>query len=412
MNITMMVGEFPSVSEQFIFNQIGALIDAGHNVRILASGVADQPDYGGVVAKYRLMERVRFANVPKSSWRRFITGVVKILKLLFIETKKTKQALNVDRYRTAASRLKTVFYLDLLRRDSAIEILHCHFGPMGLTGLFLKEVGLAERLAVTFHGSDINSYPLRHGGRVYHALWDNSDIFTANTTFTAGRMSDYGCKLSSIHVLPVGLETASFPVRNYVSDPKRFVLLFVGRMVEKKGLVYLIDALASLHQSVQGLECKIVGDGPLRSSLETYARQRNVHSVTQFLGAMPGHEVRDLYQTCDVFVLPSVTAANGDMEGQGLVLQEAQASGCPVISTLHNGIPDGVVDGETGLLVPEKDSAALANAILQFATRRELITKMGLSAATFARSRYDIAQLNEQLLSVYRRAIEENSARG
>lgn len=401
MNVTVMVGTFPSVSQQFIFNQIAALIDAGHDVRILASSQAPEADFGGVVAKYQLMERTRFASIPKPAWKRICVGIGKILKLFLVQPRKLIAALNTARYQTAAKGLKTVFYLDLLHRGVPIDLLHCHFGPIGLTGLFLKDTGIAKHLIVTFHGSDINSYPRRHGAGVYRSLWQGADVFTANTSFTAHRMCDYGCELSRIRILPVGLRPSDFPVRSYVEDRSRFIVLFVGRMVEKKGLVYLIDALSMLKERITGLEGWIVGDGPLRAGLEEYARQRGVHSVTRFLGALSGNEVRTLYQRCDIFVLPSVTAASGDMEGQGLVLQEAQATGCPVISTRHNGIPDGVKDGETGLLVPEKDSEALAQAMLALASERHVIANMGTAAAEFVRERYDSTMLNNTLVSIY-----------
>ncbi len=405
--ITIMVGTFPAVSQQFILNQIAALIDDGHEVRLLASAVSRSPDYGGVVERYRLMDRVRFASIPESPIRRIVVGALKLLKLMVLSPVRTLKALDVKRYRTAARGLKTLFYLDLLRREASIPLMHCHFGPMGLTGLFLKDVGLVNSLLVTFHGSDINSYPKRYGHDVYRALWAGADAFTANTTFTADRMRDHGCTERSIHILPVGLRVSEFPIREHVSDPSRFVILVVGRMVEKKGHRYMIEALSMLRDRVSGLSCWFVGDGPLRADLEALVRTRGLESTVTFYGSLPGSEVRSFYARCDVFALPSVTASSGDMEGQGLVLQEAQASGCPVVSTLHNGIPDGVRDNETGLLVPEKDAAALAEAILTFANDRGRIATMGGAAALFVRDRYDIARLNRELVEIYRAVAPE-----
>ena len=108
-----------------------------------------------------------------------------------------------------------------------------------------------------------------------------------------------------------------------------------------------------------------------------------------------------LYSGATVFCLPSVTAASGDMEGQGLVLQEAQACGIPVVSTLHNGIPDGVLDGISGFLVPEKDPRSLADRIASILSDPALGARMGSAGREFALSKYDIAGLTARLLGFY-----------
>ncbi|MFP4331622.1 MAG: glycosyltransferase [Spirochaetaceae bacterium] len=406
MKITMMVGSFPSVSQQYIFNQMAALIDSGIDLDILASSPARTPEFGGLVAQYGLMDRVRYAGVPESNLERLFLGLAKLLKLLVLAPGRTLKALNVSRYRTASTSLKTIFYLDLLRKSEEIPLLHCHFGPMGLSGLFLKDLGLVRRLLVTFHGSDINSYPRRYGADVYAALWSDADAFTANTSFTAGKMRDNGCRADRISIHPVGLRPDSFPVREYSPDPERFVLLTVGRLAEKKGHRYALEAVARLEDAIpaeriRGLEYWIVGDGPLRREIEGRIEALGLAGIVKMLGARPSSEVKEFYHRCDLFLLPSVTASSGDMEGQGLVLQEAQATGCPVLSTLHNGIPDGVLDGETGLLVPEGDAEALARAIRELAGDRDRLVRMGEAAAKFVRTRYDISRLNEQLTARY-----------
>jgi len=113
------------------------------------------------------------------------------------------------------------------------------------------------------------------------------------------------------------------------------------------------------------------------------------------LGWQTQSEIRSLLLGSDVFVLPSVTASDGDMEGQALVLQEAQAMGLPVISTYHDGIPEGVAHRETGLLVPERDSDALTNAINRFATQPSLVKSYGEQARAHVEASFD----NEKLLS-------------
>jgi colanic acid/amylovoran biosynthesis glycosyltransferase len=120
---------------------------------------------------------------------------------------------------------------------------------------------------------------------------------------------------------------------------------------------------------------------------------------------MTQDEVRELYADSHIFILSSVTAANGDREGQGLVLQEAQAMGLPVLSTLHNGIPDGVLDGESGFLVPEKDADALAEKLTYLIENPENWPEMGLAGRKFVEERYDINKLNDRLVKIYEQIL-------
>jgi len=131
--------------------------------------------------------------------------------------------------------------------------------------------------------------------------------------------------------------------------------------VEKKGCEYLLRAMQLVQREQTDCELMIIGDGPLRSSLEVLARDLKLRC--EFCGVQPAPIVRDMLQKSRVFCVPSVTAANGDSEGLGLVFAEAQSMGVPVVSTLHGGIPEIVTSGETGFLVPERAPQLLAEAL-------------------------------------------------
>ncbi|HPX48257.1 MAG TPA: glycosyltransferase, partial [Treponemataceae bacterium] len=118
-------------------------------------------------------------------------------------------------------------------------------------------------------------------------------------------------------------------------------------------------------------------------------------------GLCDAERVRELYGLAAVFVLPSVTASDGDMEGQGLVLQEAQYCGIPVVSTLHNGIPDGVRDGITGFLVPEKNPELLAEKIIYLFSNEEFAARMGVEGRSFVASRYGVSILSAEMKGWY-----------
>ena len=148
----------------------------------------------------------------------------------------------------------------------------------------------------------------------------------------------------------------------------------------------------------------------LRAMAGVYAYHRKfdiaISCIGTGIGGLNQDEVIDICNQAHIFLLPSITASNGDKEGQALVLQEAQAVGLPVISTLHNGIPEGVIDGKSGFLVPEKDAGALAERIEYLIEHSELWPEMGRIGRKFVESKYDIKKLNEELINIYESLIE------
>jgi glycosyltransferase involved in cell wall biosynthesis len=151
------------------------------------------------------------------------------------------------------------------------------------------------------------------------------------------------------------------------SAPRRaFRILFVGRLVERKGVAGLLDAVERLPAAL-GAQLEIVGDGPDRSHLDTQIRRAGLQGRVTLRGRISTPELREAYATADVLVLPSIRDSRGDTEGLGVVLLEAMSYGVPVIGARVGGIPDIVVDGESGLLVPPGDTTALSAALERLA---------------------------------------------
>ena len=410
MRIGVIVGKFPVLSEQFILNHIVGLIDQGYEVTILAAAKGATDRVQPMVAQYGLSERTVCAHVPGAAFKRVSKMVLLGLKNLVLRPGRTLRALSRSRYRTGVSSGKTLFFLDAFGKLE-LDLIYAHFGPNGLSGAYLKDVGVAPRLAVAFHGSDINSYPKRFGADVYHYMFQRADIVTANTQFTADKVIAAGASPEQMVIVPESLRTGDYPKRSWAPPAGRFTLLTVGRMVEKKGHRYVLHAVKSLREIIPGLQYRMVGDGHLRGSLEALAKELGIEDICVFLGAQTADVVRTEYEGCDLFVLASVTAESGDMEGQGLVLQEAQAIGVPVVSTYHNGIPEGVLDGETGLLVPERDPPALHQAIERLWRDPQAIKAMGDRAASFVRERYDTSKVTENLAATFTQKMPEWAGR-
>ena len=176
-------------------------------------------------------------------------------------------------------------------------------------------------------------------------------------------------------------------------------VLFVGRLVEKKGCEYLLRAMELVQRAHPRCELTVIGDGPLRPSLEVLARELNIRC--QFRGAQPAATVRESLRRARILCVPSVTAANGDSEGLGMVFAEAQAMGVPVVSTTHGGIPEIVADRVTGLLTPERDYHALADALSVLLEDEDLWQKLHLAALQRIEQHFDLVTQTALLENIY-----------
>ncbi len=205
----------------------------------------------------------------------------------------------------------------------------------------------------------------------------------------------------SVRVIPytVGFpEAASGSGASLPRADDTFVILFVGSLVERKGVRYLIDALPLLPAHLPA-KLVIIGDGAERSRLEAQVRQRGLEHRVEVRGRVAEQELRRAYAGASVLVLPAIVDARGDTEGLGVVLLEAMSYGVPVIGSDLGGITDIVIDGETGLLVPPQDSAALAAALERLATDRGLARRLGEAGGSHVRRHFSwpaiIAQWEE-----------------
>jgi glycosyltransferase involved in cell wall biosynthesis len=204
-----------------------------------------------------------------------------------------------------------------------------------------------------------------------------------------------------------GVDCTRFtPLESSQRDPA--LIVFVGRLVEKKGCEYLLRAVGMMrthsHLSTPA-RLVIIGDGPLRTDLEALSRVLNLD--VQFLSAQPSEVVREWMGKARVLCNPSVTAADGDSEGFGMVFTEAQAMGTPVVSSHHGGIPEAVCDGKTGLLAPERDVPTLAAHLHRFLTDDAFWQSCSVRATAWVRQRFDLHKQTRQLENIYEEVVME-----
>jgi colanic acid/amylovoran biosynthesis glycosyltransferase len=341
-----------------------------------------------------------------SNSRRLMRSVPKVLKCLAVHPRLTREVLSTRHYGYQANSLSALYRLSALaEQKEPFDVLHAHFGPVGKSFRFARRLWHAP-LVVSFHGYDFSTWPAREGMHAYKALFEEVDLITVHTDFAERRLRDLGCPPTLLRRLECGIDLTEFAFRTRLKPVDRPVrLLTVARVVEKKGIEFSIRAVAQLLSEGYRLQYEIVGDGPLRGSLSNLARELGAENDITFTGARDSGYVRQRMDQCDLFMLASVTAADGDTEGAPVSLLEAQACGVPVISTHHAGIPEIVADGMSGLLVPERDVPALAGAMRRLLDNPALWPEMGRQGREFVERRHDLSLLNRRLLGLYEEAI-------
>jgi len=408
MKIAIIVSEFPKFSETFILNQITGLLDLGHEVEIFAFYNPKEKKVHDDVEKYRLMERVHYFNIPDSMIKRVLKAIFLIITNFHKSPIKILKSLNVFKYGKKALSLK-LLYVVVPFLGKKFDIIHCHFGPNGIIGAYLKEVGINSKLITTFHGYDMSMFISNHGEGIYKNLFLRGDLFMPISEHWKKKLIEMGCEEGKIivHRMGIDVEKFEFSERRKTGTIK---ILSVGRLVEKKGHEYAIKALAKVvNKNGKDIIYRIVGDGPLKDKLMSLAEELGIEDCVEFMGNVEDEELLKLYKESHIFILPSVTASDGDQEGIPVVLMEAQAMGLPVISTYHSGIPEVVIDGKSGFLVPEKDVDALAEKMEFLVEHPELWSEMGRHGREFVEKHYDIRRLNKRLVEIYQNLIRKEN---
>ena len=299
------------------------------------------------------------------------------------------------------------------RRLGAVNpsILHAHFATDAIQALPIA-TALHLPLIVSLHGYDVtpsdDNFRETAWGR--HYLSHRKRLFAQGSAFLCVSQSIREAALrggfpeKKLHVHYTGVDCDRFRPNTIERDPK--LILFVGRLVEKKGCEYLLRAMALVQQEDPKAHLEIIGDGPLRSELEALATKLAVR--VRFRGVQDTYEVQRSMSRARVLCNPSVTAANGDMEGFGMVFAEAQAVGTPVVSSMHSAIPEAVSHGETGLLCPERMPASLAEALLTFLKNDIFWSRTSERAVAWVRDHFDIARQTIKLEQLYDECREQN----
>lgn len=382
MKVGFFLLKFPVASETFVLNQIVAFIEMGYEVEIVAIQKGDLTHTHDVFNEYGLAEKTTWlmdepeGKVAKLQYRALNT-------LRGSLRSRTWRALNASRYGNEARNLILSSICGRNSKTLKADVYIAHFGPAGVTAAKLRELGLLQgKIATVFHGIDISGREaLAHFTPEYQKLFVRGDLMLPISNLWAGRLEKMGCPAEKISVSRMGVDMDRFSLRPVKAPAKTLEIISVARLTEKKGLHVAIEACRLLKARGVDFRYNILGIGPWETRLRTLIEQNQLDGMVFMPGFKPNHEVKVMLDKADLFLLPSVTGEDGDMEGIPVALMEAMAVGIPVISTVHSGIPELIDAGRSGWLVPEYDAAALADRLQAFASVEESELKPMLTLA-------------------------------
>jgi len=404
MRICFIVGTFPSLSETFILNQMAGLLDQGHTIHIFAGTRSDDVIVHEDVIRSGLLNHVRFHNdKPRSPVARLFRFLMLFPSAMIRAPRPVLRSLNVFRFGREAFSLNLFFKTLVFLEAKDDDIIFCHFGQNGRIGLLMREVGaLKGKLVTVFHASDITAYVWREGRSVYRDLFEKGDLALPISRYAKGKLLELGCPERRIQIHRMGVDLAQFRMimrKRFGTPPLK--ILSVARMVEKKGLEYGLEAVAMLIRDGISCDYTLIGDGPLRRDLEARARGLKLEGHVHFAGWQDSGAVRRCLKDADVFLAPSIRAANGDEEGIPVVLMEAMASRVPVVTTPTGGIRELVEEGKTGFLVEEKNAHALAEKLKYLWEHPSVTEQVASGGRAIIEEQYNVETLNQVLIKLF-----------
>jgi glycosyltransferase involved in cell wall biosynthesis len=286
----------------------------------------------------------------------------------------------------------------------AFDVLHVHWPfPHGLIAEATAAFRGVPRVA-TCHGSELamaRRSPLIAG--VLRRSLLQTEVLSCNSSHTLGEIRRLCGRDAAI--VPYG-STVDCGRDAYALRPSNdpAILMFSGRLIQRKGIDYLIRALPRVLER-RSVELVITGDGERRGEWESLAASLGLTERVRFLGFVTAARLAELYRSCDVYVHPAIFDDNNDTEGLGVVLVEALANRCPVVASEVGGIVDVIHHEKTGLLVPEKDERALADAIVRLLEDRALAAQLASAGAAFAQQHFDWERITDETQALYEQAI-------
>jgi colanic acid/amylovoran biosynthesis glycosyltransferase len=395
--VSFFVSRFPNASETFIQAQAEGLLDRSSLVEITALAAGNADKLGALLLKWPHRLSVRYAPLPKTFGARLAAAPSALAT-----TRHAFATLDAKRFGEDASSLRLLIAASRWpKTPPEPRVWLAHYGRWGRFACALRDLGLiAGPIATVFHGKDMSAY-LKKYPDAYASLMKRGDLFLPISELWRDKLLSLGAPPERTLVHRMGVDTARFvmqPRTLKADEPVK--LIGVGRMVEKKGFDDALAAFAA-YGAVAGAPkatLTLIGGGPLLKELKQRAVRLKLGKSVRFTGVLPHDEVARELSEAHVFVLPSKTAASGDMEGIPVALMEAMAQGLPVLATRHSGNAELIEHDVSGLLCDEGDWRALSANMGAIARAPERWAAMGAAGSARVRAAFDLHAWNDKLM--------------
>ena len=373
--IAYLLKKFPRLSETFVLGEILTQEALGTEVRVFSRRKPDDEPRHPQLEGLRATVEVLPSPWKIDPWRVLFSDPERVPQLLGEISELLRENESWGHERLSGLIAEALYLLDLTRD---VDHVHVHFATdSAITAMILHAFG-GPTYSITAHAKDIyrNTVDPALLSRLVRESCFTVTVCDANVRHLEGILDADAMK--NVRRLYNGIDLASFAAAGAVRRPAE--ILSVGRLVEKKGFFVLLDALALLQVRGVPFHATLAGDGEERQALAQRVEDLGLTGLVDLAGPLDQGRIRDLMQRATVFCLPCIVGEDGNRDALPTVLLESLASGLPSISTPVTGIPEILGDGSAGVIVPERDVAATADAIqalLEDPARREQLARRG-----------------------------------
>jgi colanic acid/amylovoran biosynthesis glycosyltransferase len=405
---------FPNFLQSYVLNSIEEILRRGGGVTI-AAGRRLGKQYPQRVDRLTLLDRTRYFRLDSI---RGVLGGLRPYALPF--TRSGRQAYRglwtlttSRRWRSRSLRhfVKAVVEAPLLA-ESRFNLVHAHNLIPAYEFLMVPQV-LGIPLVTTFHGLPTIGGSGKLAEEKAAEVFEQGDVFLVNTRFAQRQLEGIGCPTGKIRVLPQGIRIEDYPFQPKACPSSApVVLLTVARLSVEKGHRYALEAVCKLRAAGRKLEYRIVGIGYEKENLERLVRELQLQDCVHFFGEVSEGELQRHHREAHLFILPSVEDPEGfHTETQGVVIQEAQASGAIVVASATGGIPECVDDGRSAFLVRERDPQALAQRIAGVLDHPNHWETWQHAARAWVENHFAMEKIGKRLWDIYREVIKARPPR-
>ncbi len=413
--VAFLVNEFPTLTETFIINQIVFLLQQGIDVHIFSLYRGDFEKLHTQYKDCNLKERVTYiSEIPQNPMGR-IQELIQFLNKDGIGNNFgiAIKAINPFSFGFSAFKLTHFLYFLRLKGINEYDLVHVHFGSMGVFFEMFSGRGFFRKLPylISFHGYDLVPNQTEKNKLLYSKMLQSSKFFTVNSKYTRGILEKVEPKIRPrIRLLSESLDTSLFAkTDNQIKKPKQIQsMVHIGRLVDWKGADRAIEIVEKIVKEyrIDNVELIVIGEGHLKPLLERMVLEKGLQNHIRLIGEQDQSIVRSILAKADLFLYTGrVDKTTGRAENQGLVVMEAQAMGVPVVAFAVGGISEGIIDKETGILVPTGDVEAFADSVVTLLRDKEKRIDMGKSARKFVMEKFDYNVLGQQLLEIYEEVL-------